>query len=141
MKATIILVLCAALAVPVFASEQTTALLIIDIQDFYFPGGKVPLVEIVSQLGGDFRLANPWKGGGVTLYRNGRKAEDHPLEGRGDGAAVVDVFAHVRAVVHPRETHVGPPPPMSSFTARITQSVGVPSTTHVPSVVRRALSG
>ena len=45
MKATIILVLCAAIAVPLFASEPTTALLIIDIQDFYFPGGKVPLVE------------------------------------------------------------------------------------------------
>ncbi len=45
MKATMILVLCAAFAVPVFASEPTTALLIIDIQDFYFPGGKVPLVE------------------------------------------------------------------------------------------------
>jgi len=45
MKATIILVLCAAFAVPGFATEPTTALLIIDIQDFYFPGGKVPLVE------------------------------------------------------------------------------------------------
>jgi nicotinamidase-related amidase len=38
-------VLCAAIAAPIFASEPTTALLIIDIQDFYFPGGKVPLVE------------------------------------------------------------------------------------------------
>ena len=45
MKATMILVLCAAIAVPIFASEPTTALLIVDIQDFYFPGGKVPLVE------------------------------------------------------------------------------------------------
>jgi len=45
MKATMILVLCAAIAAPIFASEPTTALLIIDIQDFYFPGGKVPLVE------------------------------------------------------------------------------------------------
>ncbi len=45
MKATMILVLCAAIAAPLFASEPTTALLIIDIQDFYFPGGKVPLVE------------------------------------------------------------------------------------------------
>jgi nicotinamidase-related amidase len=45
MKATIFLVLCATLAVPLFAAEPTTALLIIDIQDFYFPGGKVPLVE------------------------------------------------------------------------------------------------
>jgi nicotinamidase-related amidase len=45
MKATMIFVLCAALAAPVFASEPTTALLIIDIQDFYFPGGKSPLVN------------------------------------------------------------------------------------------------
>jgi hypothetical protein len=39
-------------------------------------GGKTPLVEIVSQFGGEFRLANPWKAEGVTLYRNGRRAED-----------------------------------------------------------------
>ena len=45
MKATIILVLCAAFAAPVLASGPTTALLIIDIQDFYFAGGKSPLVE------------------------------------------------------------------------------------------------
>jgi nicotinamidase-related amidase len=45
MKATLILVLCAAFAAPVLAEEPTTALLIIDIQDFYFPGGKSPLVE------------------------------------------------------------------------------------------------
>ena len=45
MKATMIFVLCAAFAVPVFASEPATALLIIDIQDFYFPGGKSPLVN------------------------------------------------------------------------------------------------
>ena len=30
---------------PAAADEPITALLIIDIQDFYFPGGKVPLVE------------------------------------------------------------------------------------------------
>jgi nicotinamidase-related amidase len=45
MKSTMILVLCAVLAAPAFASEPTTALLIIDIQDFYFPGGKSPLVN------------------------------------------------------------------------------------------------
>jgi len=38
--------------------------------------GAVPLVEIVSEVGGPFRLANPWAGRDVTLYRNGRKAED-----------------------------------------------------------------
>lgn len=45
MKATIILVLCAVFAAPVSAENPTTALLIIDIQDFYFPGGKSPLVD------------------------------------------------------------------------------------------------
>ncbi len=45
MKATICLALCALFAAPAFAAEPTTALLIIDIQDFYFPGGKMPLVE------------------------------------------------------------------------------------------------
>jgi hypothetical protein len=37
--------------------------------------GVVPLVEILSQQGGRCTLANPWTGG-VTLYRNGSKAED-----------------------------------------------------------------
>jgi nicotinamidase-related amidase len=45
MKATMCLALCALFAAPVFAAEPTTALLLIDIQDFYFPGGKMPLVE------------------------------------------------------------------------------------------------
>jgi hypothetical protein len=39
-------------------------------------GGKIPLVEILSQAGGPCRLVNPWGGGEVTLYRNSRKAED-----------------------------------------------------------------
>jgi nicotinamidase-related amidase len=45
MKQTLLVALCVALASPLLAGEPTTALLIIDIQDFYFPGGKVPLVE------------------------------------------------------------------------------------------------
>ena len=45
MKKMVILVLCAAFAAPAFSAEPTTALLIIDIQDFYFPGGKSPLVN------------------------------------------------------------------------------------------------
>jgi len=50
MKTTCILLLCASLAAPLaaFAEESTsvprTALLLIDIQDFYFPGGALPLV-------------------------------------------------------------------------------------------------
>jgi hypothetical protein len=38
-------------------------------------GGRVPLVEVASQAGGQLKLANPW-GGEVTVYRSGRKAED-----------------------------------------------------------------
>ncbi len=45
MRTLLTLALCAAFAAPCTASEPAAALLIIDIQDFYFPGGKVPLVE------------------------------------------------------------------------------------------------
>jgi nicotinamidase-related amidase len=45
MRAAVLFLLCAAIAAPATSGEPTTALLIIDIQDFYFPGGKVPLVE------------------------------------------------------------------------------------------------
>lgn len=38
-------------------------------------GGTVPLVEIVSQRGGECRLANPWRQP-VTVYRNAKKAEE-----------------------------------------------------------------
>jgi hypothetical protein len=39
-------------------------------------GGQIPLVEILSQRGGSFRLSNPWGETPVTLYRSGKKAED-----------------------------------------------------------------
>jgi nicotinamidase-related amidase len=52
MTNTTVFALCVLLAVTVIAAdggagdpEPATALLIIDIQDFYFPGGAVPLVE------------------------------------------------------------------------------------------------
>lgn len=38
--------------------------------------GGIPLVEIVSQKGGTCRLVNPWRGRAVTLFRNGRKADN-----------------------------------------------------------------
>jgi len=38
--------------------------------------GKISLVEVLSQIGGDFRLANPWGASAVTIYRDGHKAED-----------------------------------------------------------------
>ena len=49
MKPTLILAICTVLAAPALAAEEpvpepVTALLLIDIQDFYFPGGKLPLV-------------------------------------------------------------------------------------------------
>jgi hypothetical protein len=39
-----------------------------------WPHGDVLAME--SQLGGQSRLASPWDGGDVSLYRNGKKAED-----------------------------------------------------------------
>jgi len=38
--------------------------------------GKIELAEVLSQVGGECRLHNPWGEGAVTLYRNGKKAED-----------------------------------------------------------------
>jgi hypothetical protein len=38
--------------------------------------GKVDFVELQSQAGSQCRLRNPWGEAAVTLYRNGRKAED-----------------------------------------------------------------
>ena len=45
MKTLVLVLLCVVAAASASASEPLTALLIIDIQDFYFPGGKVPLVD------------------------------------------------------------------------------------------------
>lgn len=45
MKTLATLAILAFLVLPVGATEPDTALLIIDIQDFYFPEGKVPLVD------------------------------------------------------------------------------------------------
>lgn len=38
--------------------------------------GRIALVEVQSEAGQRCRLVNPWKGGRVTLYRDGRRAED-----------------------------------------------------------------
>ena len=45
MKTAVVFALCATLALPAFAGEPAKALLLIDIQDFYFQGGALPLVE------------------------------------------------------------------------------------------------
>ena len=38
--------------------------------------GRIEFVEIKSQVGGQCRLRNPWPGTTLTLYRNGKKAEN-----------------------------------------------------------------
>jgi hypothetical protein len=38
--------------------------------------GQVEFVELKSQAGGDCRLRNPWQGSEITIYRNGRQAEN-----------------------------------------------------------------
>jgi len=38
--------------------------------------GKIPFVQIQSLAGSDCNLQNPWGETAVTLYRNGRQAED-----------------------------------------------------------------
>lgn len=38
--------------------------------------GQIEFVQIQSQVGGECRLRNPWPDKKVTLYRNGKKAED-----------------------------------------------------------------
>jgi hypothetical protein len=39
-------------------------------------GGQIEFVELQSLAGGECRLKNPWPDTPVTLYRNGKKAED-----------------------------------------------------------------
>lgn len=38
--------------------------------------GKVEFIELQSQAGAPCKLRNPWSEAGVTLYRDGKKAED-----------------------------------------------------------------
>ena len=38
--------------------------------------GRIEFVEILSQLGGECRMRNPWPDAAITLYRNGGKAEE-----------------------------------------------------------------
>jgi hypothetical protein len=39
-------------------------------------GGQIEFVELQSLAGGECRFKNPWPDTPVTLYRNGKKAED-----------------------------------------------------------------
>lgn len=62
--------------------------------------GKIPWVQIESQLGGGCRLRNPWTGSSVTLYRDGRKSQtlDGPLltflTGKSESIVVVPAGAN-----------------------------------------------
>ena len=38
--------------------------------------GRIEFVEILSQLGGECRMRNPWPDAAITLYRKGGKAEE-----------------------------------------------------------------
>lgn len=38
--------------------------------------GSIEFIELLAQAGGECRLKNPWGNSAVTLYRNGKKAED-----------------------------------------------------------------
>jgi hypothetical protein len=38
--------------------------------------GNIEFVEIHSQIGGECSVRNPWPESSLTLYRNGKKAED-----------------------------------------------------------------
>jgi len=45
--------------------------------------GRIEFVEIHSQVGGECRLHNPWPDTALTLYRDGRKAEDLSADSSG----------------------------------------------------------
>jgi Domain of unknown function (DUF5703) len=60
-------------------------------------GGTVPLVEVVSPLGGPLRLANPWGEQPVTVFRNGRSAGD-----RAGAIVTVDTSPNETIVLVPR---------------------------------------
>lgn len=57
--------------------------------------GRIEFVQVQSQAGGECRLASPWPGAAVTLYRNGVKAEDRSgaivtfVTAKGETVAVV----------------------------------------------------
>jgi len=38
--------------------------------------GEIGFVEIMSRVGGECRISNPWNGKTLTVYRNGKKADD-----------------------------------------------------------------
>jgi nicotinamidase-related amidase len=101
MRTTVLILLCAALAAPVLASEPTTALLIIDIQDFYFPGGKVPLVEpeAAAKNAGKVLAAFRAEGKPVIHVR-------HDFEPGGFTKTEVSCFNGTKVLAHLKETGV-----------------------------------
>lgn len=86
MRSAIALAVCALFALPVIAADTpgeempTTALLIIDIQDFYFPGGQVPLVEPEAAADNAARI--------LAAFRTAGKPVIHVRHDVKDGGAI-----------------------------------------------------
>ena len=122
MKTSLVLLLCAAFAAPCFASEPTTALLIIDIQDFYFPGGKVPLVEPEAAAGNARNVLQKFRTNGNPVIHVRHEFEPggaiHPSVAPVEGEKVftktevscfngTDVLAHLKKLGAKRLVIVG----------------------------------
>ena len=65
-KIFLMLTLCA-FVIPVFSQDRNTALLVIDIQDFYFPGGDVPLENPEDAAENAFTLINTFRENDQTV--------------------------------------------------------------------------
>jgi nicotinamidase-related amidase len=83
MTNTTAFVLCALLAATVIAAdggagdpEPATALLIIDIQDFYFPGGKMPLVEPEAAAANAAKILAAFRAAGKPVIHVRHDVED-----------------------------------------------------------------
>ncbi len=62
---------------------ENTALLIIDIQNFYFEGGRVPLVGSVEASENAQRLLQACRANGISVVHIRHLPKDIPLDGRG----------------------------------------------------------
>ena len=118
MKKMIILLLVV-LALPAFAQDmapQRTALLIIDIQDFYFPGGAVPLVEPETAARNAGRVLQEFRKAGDLVVHVGHNAAQgaafHPEVAPEPGEQIfmkdeVNAFVGTGLLGHLRQQGVG----------------------------------
>jgi nicotinamidase-related amidase len=79
---------------PAFLDEQPTALIIVDIQDFYFPGGVLPLVEPEAAAANAALLLADFRQHGRTVVHVGHKVREGggfraELEPRPDELAIM----------------------------------------------------